>query len=386
MLGTNDLQWIELDNSAFAHNLAVFRAELPATTRTLFVAKANAYGHGLEPMIQMARTEAVEVLGVHSIEEVRAARSWDWTGPIFILGYVARACRKEVLALEAEPTVLDSETLRDYARLGQERGLPVPIHLEIETGTHRQGIDPAELPTLLEEVASTASLRLAGLSTHFANIEDTTDSTYALGQLERFRNATDPWLARFPETIRHTACSAAVLTLPETAFDLVRLGIGAYGYWPSRETRISFREAGRSGTSVEETRLRPVLAWKTRIGQIHHAAAGSYIGYGGTERVTSATRIGMLPIGYSDGFDRGLSRVGHVLVRGQRARVLGRICMNIAMVDLTDIPTAEVEDEVVLLGRQGDEEIRADDLAALLQTISYEVVARLPQSIPRYRI
>jgi alanine racemase len=182
-----------------------------------------------------------------------------------------------------------------------------------------------------------------------------------------------------PGIVRHCACSAAVLTMPETSFDMVRVGIGLYGLWPSKETLLSCLLEGR-----EEAPLRGVLTWKTRIAQIKILPAGAYVGYGCTHRTARPTRLAILPIGYSDGYDRRLSGIGHVLVRGRRAPILGRVCMNIVMIDVTDVEKAEIEDEVILIGRGGPEEIGAHHLAMLCNTISYEIVARLHPAIRRF--
>ncbi len=373
------LSWIEIDADAFRHNMGLFRARLASNTRLLLVVKANAYGHGLASISALAESAGADWLGVHALEEGIAARSHGWTRPVLIMGYVANRNLSRLLTHRLEPTVFDLETVESLDRLGSEQGVRVRCHLKLETGTNRQGIPPEDLDVYLTRFARAEGLTLAGLSTHFANIEDTTDSSYARGQLARYvALAAQVESAGFTDLLRHTACTAALLTLPETQFDLVRLGLGAYGLWPSRETRASLRTA--SGPGVE---LRPVLTWKTRVSQLKWIEAGAFVGYGCTVRTSHRTRLAVLPIGYADGYDRGLSSLGHVLVRGRRAPVLGRVCMNITLVDVTDIPDAALEDEVVLLGRQGDDEVSAERLAQLAQTIPYEIVSRLSPALPR---
>jgi alanine racemase len=238
---------------------------------------------------------------------------------------------------------------------------------------------PEELAAFLDALDHLPGLRTAGVSTHFANIEDTTDHRYARMQLERFQEISETVRRRRAGIVRHCACSAAVLTMPETSFDMVRVGIGLYGLWPSKETLLSCLLEGR-----EEAPLRPILNWKARIAQLKTLPAGSYVGYGCTHRTARPTRLAVLPIGYSDGYDRRLSGIGHVLVRGRRASILGRVCMNIVMVDVTDVEQVELEDEVILIGGDDSEEIGAQHLAGLCNTISYEIVARLNPSIPRF--
>jgi alanine racemase len=178
--------------------------------------------------------------------------------------------------------------------------------------------------------------------------------------------------------IKHTACTAAAILFPQTLFSMVRVGIGLYGLWPSKETKISALQAG-----IALNELEPVLTWKTRIAQIKTVKSGETIGYGCTDVATQDTRLAVLPVGYYDGYDRKLSSIGYVLIRGRRAPVMGRVCMNMIMVDVTNIPDVSLEDQVVLLGRQGGDSISAETLAGKIGTINYEVVARINPLIPR---
>ncbi len=373
------LSWCELDAAALRENLRAFRGLLPASTRLLLVVKANAYGHGLAAVARLAPSLGVDALGVHQLDEAAEARAAGWSGPVWVLGYVPRARLADGMDLQVEFTLYDEDSLEALSRLGQARGRPAPCHLKLETGTHRQGIAGEDLDRYLEAFASSPGLRLAGVSTHFANIEDTTDHAFARGQLDRFRAL----LARvraagFDSALAHTACSAAVLVMPETAFDCARVGIGAYGIWPSRETLASHASRG-----TELLRLQPVLAWKARIAQVKPVPAGAFVGYGCTRRTGRPSRIAVIPVGYFEGYDRRFSNLAHILVRGGRAPVLGRVCMDMFMADVTDIPAVAAEDEAVLIGRQGDEEVRATDLAAIAQTIPYEILSRLSPALPR---
>jgi alanine racemase len=219
---------------------------------------------------------------------------------------------------------------------------------------------------------------LEGYSTHFANIEDTTDPTYPTAQIRRYESmikALDK--AGYAAPVTHAACTAAAMIFPQTHRQLVRLGIGLYGLWPSREAMVSSRERG---VGLE---LRPVLSWKTRVAQVKWLPAGAYIGYGCTFRTTRKTRLAILPVGYYDGYDRKLSNTAHVLIRGRRAPIRGRICMNLCMADVTDIPAVKVEDEAVLVGAQKKERITAEQLAGWVGTINYEVVSRINPLHPR---
>jgi alanine racemase len=221
-------------------------------------------------------------------------------------------------------------------------------------------------------------INIEGISTHYANIEDTTDHTYAMAQLERFKKVVVKLEKNGIEIpIKHTACSAATILFKETHFDMVRVGISLYGLWSSRETRVS------ANSYREKIRLQPALIWKTKIAQIKELEADTPISYGLTEKLLRPSRVAILPVGYWDGYDRRLSSVGNVIISGKRCKVLGRACMNMIVVDITDAPDVKVEDEAVLLGKQGKEEITADEIAQKLGTINYEVVTRINPQIKR---
>ena len=276
-------------------------------------------------------------------------------------------------------TIYDPEDRPRLEAAAARTGRPLHVHLKLETGTHRQGLPEDTLFELAREIASTRGLELAGLSTHFADIEDTTDHGFASGQIELFERAAARLdAAGLRPRMLHAACSAAAILFPRTHLDVARAGIGLYGLWPSRETLVSARER-----ALAEIDLRPVMTWKTRVAQVKDVPAGGYVGYGRTFRTTRPSRIAVLPLGYYEGYPRSLSGRAHVLVRGCRAPVVGRICMNMTMIDVTDIEGVRAGDEAVLLGRSGDELIRAEDLANWAGTIHYEIVSRVYPSLPR---
>jgi alanine racemase len=298
------------------------------------------------------------------------------------MGYVGLDRLPVVIEHDLRPVVYDRRVLGRLDELAASAGRRVGVHLKVETGTHRQGIREEEIPEFAEQIRNSPGLRLEGLTTHFANIEDSTDHAYAVSQIERFTRIAEAVRAAGVEVpLRHTACSAATLLFSRTHLDLARVGISLYGLWPSRETYVSCLERGKP--TLE---LRPALTWKTRVAQVKAVDEGSFIGYGCTYRTSRPSRIAVLPVGYHEGYDRGLSGVAHVLIRGRRAPVRGRVCMNMCMVDVTDIPGVELEDETVLLGRQGDERVSAEQLAGWCGTISYEIVSRIPASLPRLTV
>jgi alanine racemase len=238
---------------------------------------------------------------------------------------------------------------------------------------------PEKVRGFVDQLQDVAGARLAGVSTHFANIEDTLNHEYAQSQLDKFQQALGVLgeLKVKPRYI-HTAATAAAILFDKTHFNLIRAGIGIYGLWPSRETYLSALLGHRPVPD-----LQPVLSWKTRLVQIKELPEGSYIGYGCTYRATRSIRVGILPVGYADGYDRKLGNTAYVLIRGKRAPVIGRICMNLTMVDVSDVPRAGLEDEAVLLGRDGEEQITAETMAEWAGTINYEVLTRISPLLPR---
>ena len=274
--------------------------------------------------------------------------------------------------------VYNLETLQRLAEDANGK-TPAKCHLKLETGTNRQGVAREQLPQFLELFRTKPQVQLIGVSTHFANIEDTTDHSYAEFQFKRYIE-----MKRLIEQsglsvkYYHLASSAASLLFPHTHFNLARVGIALYGLWPSKETYLSYRLAGKQNQI-----LRPVLSWKTLVAQIKDVRKGEYIGYGTTFRATANLKIAVIPIGYYDGYDRQLSNCGHVLINGMRAPVRGRICMDMFMVDVTDIPEVRLESEVVLIGKSGDEVVRAEDVAGWANTINYEVVSRIGAHLER---
>jgi alanine racemase len=371
------LNWVEIDRKSLLRNLNGFRGVAGPKVRLMPVVKSNAYGHGLPEVASiLASNDPGLWFGVNSLDEGLLLRERGLRLPILTLGHVPLLRLGEAVGADLRLTVYNAETVRTLARLKSRH--PVRLHLKLETGTNRQGVDLADAVKIAGLIARSPGLLLEGCSTHFANIEDTTSPVYPRAQLARYRKILDALRAKgYNPAINHVACTAAALVFPETHQQLVRLGIGLYGLWPSRETMLSLRERNRNFD------LAPVLTWKTRVAQVKSVPAGSYVGYGCTYRVTRKTKLAILPVGYNEGYDRKLSNTAHVLIKGRRAPIRGRVCMNLCMADVTDIPGVKLEDEVVLLGVQGKERISAEQLAAWIGTINYEVATRINPTLPR---
>jgi alanine racemase len=371
--------WIEVSKSSLRHNVDQLKHGLGSGTEFMAVVKSNAYGHGIPNVVKVVDSR-VDWFGVDSLPEAEEVRRAGSRKPVLILGYVTREARSQAVRKGFSQVIYDKESLDEIAAAATRR-VPAKVHVKIETGTSRQGVLSKDFASFLRYAKSKPNIRLEGLSTHYANIEDTNDSRYAMGQLKRFSAAVESaWSIGFNPKCLHTACSAAILMYPETHFNLVRGGVSMYGLWSSGVTRRAVLDAGHA---VE---LKPAMTWKTIVAQVKKLPKGTPISYGLTEKVTRDTRIAVIPVGYWDGFDRKLSSVGSVLIRGRRAKVLGRICMNMCVVDITDIRGVHTEDEVVLLGEQGKDMITAEELADRIGTINYEVVTRVNPISPRISV
>jgi alanine racemase len=375
----SSLVWVELERGAPDHNLRELRRCAAPEVKMCAVVKANAYGHGVAPMVRLL--ESADWFAVNSLEEGLEIRALGEKRPVLVLGHVPLSALGEAVAYDLDLTLYNLESLEALGRLDRERlgGRPIRVHLKVETGTGRQGVLPGELEGFARRLRALAGAELVGVSTHFANIEDTLNHGYAERQIAQFQQARGllKTLGLEPPLV-HAACTAPAILFPETHHNLVRTGIGVYGLWPSRETYLSALLGHRP---VPE--LKPVLSWKTRIAQLKTLPEGSYVGYGCTFKTTRATRLAVLPVGYADGYDRALGNTAHVLVAGKRAAVIGRVSMNMCMADVTDIPRAGLEEEVVLLGGSGEERISAETLATWAGTISYEVVTRISPLLER---
>jgi alanine racemase len=376
------LSWIEIDRKAILNNIANLGRLAGPKVAMAATVKANGYGHGLPEMVAILKATQVPYLALHTTAEAETARAAGWERKIMMVGGIAPEDIDAVIRLDLEPTIFEPSFIEKLGRLCRKSGLKIPVHLKLETGTHRQGLVEKELDRVGALVNKYPEIIVAGLSTHFANIEDTTDHSYARNQLKEFKKLVGILKQlRVTPRMRHTACSAALLLFQNTYFDLVRPGISIYGYWPSSETYVSYRLGGG-----ENSILTPALSFRSRITQIKTVEADSFIGYGCTYRTSSRSRIAILPVGYSDGIDRRLSNLGYVLINGRRSPIRGRVCMNLIMVDITDIPGVKLYDTATIIGRYETEEISADTHAGWCQTINYEILSRLSPLLPRHII
>jgi alanine racemase len=252
------------------------------------------------------------------------------------------------------------------------------LHVKVETGLNRQGAKGTELLSLIKSAKKGKNVVVEGVSMHFANVEDTLDRSFAEGQLKVFKKSLGEILPR--GVIRHTAASAAAMIYPKSRMNMIRLGISLYGLWPSKETKLSMKLKKGS------MNLKPVMSLKSMVAQIKEVKAGESVGYGRTWYAPRKSKIAVIPVGYSDGYDRKLSGSGRVIINGAYAPIVGRVAMNMITVDVTDIKGVKQEDEVILLGKDKKLEVSAEELAEKIGTINYEVVSRINPLIKRIAI
>ncbi len=366
----------EIDLGALRANYHALRA-IAAHHELMVVVKADGYGHGAVTVARALGAEGCRNFGVATIDEARELRRAGIGARIFLQAGFFAAQAREIVALELTPFVFDVSLIAPLAAAANASGASArfPIHLKVDTGASRLGILPGELPAVMDAMRSAPALNLEGVCTLLANAVDPS-SPITDRQLEVFHAALETLAAGgFAPKISHVANSAALVLRDDSHFNLARPGLAIYGLPPVVAVR-------------ERVALRPVMTFKTRLMQTKRIAAGSGVGYGHTFIAPRESLIGVLPVGYADGYRRGLQHGGEVLVRGERAPVIGAVSMDLTTIDLTDVPGAAVGDEVILWGKTRDARgaeasISVNDVARLAQTISYEMLCTVGKRVPR---
>jgi len=360
--------YVDLD--ALRWNFRQIREKIGPEVRVLSVVKADAYGHGAREVARALAAAGSESFGVATLEEGVELRAAGIRSPILVLAGVYPEQLGEFIQHRLTPAICETEAFKQLEKEARRRGVTLNFHLKVDTGMGRIGLPSAEVERWLPEMGQIESLKLEGLFSHFSHAESV-EGSYTQSQLKAFqlvlkrlRSAgyNPPWV--------HLANSAAVITLPSAHFTMVRPGLMLYGAYPSP-------------VMASQVALKPVLSWRTRVLQLKRVPEGSSISYGQIFVTQRESSIATLPVGYADGYPRLLSNRGEVLIRGQRAPVAGRICMDLTMVDVTDIRGVEQGDEVVLLGAQGKAAISADEMARWAETISYEIFTSISDRVPR---
>ncbi len=381
----HESSWCEVSSTAIQANVEILRRRVGSAVRLGVVVKSDAYGHGLIDCAKEFLNAGADWLIVNFAYEAIRLRSAGVTAPIYVCGNVSAAQAAAAIHPQTRFAIYDLAVAQAFDQAGQNAGFQVPLHILIETGTYRQGLTLEAALELAAAIRQLPGVRLEGIATHYADIEDTTDHRFAHGQLAHLQAAEQAFRqAGYDLQIVQSANSAATILWNQTHASLVRVGIAAYGLWPSKETFAKVLQTFAEQGEGFIPRLQPALSWRCRIVQVKAVPTGGYVGYGRSFRAPCPIQIAVLPVGYHEGYDRRLSNLGYVLIHGQRAPVCGRICMNMMMVDVTHIPSAEVGSVVTLLGQDGEEQISAEQLAGWMGTINYEVVARIHPSQSRY--
>ncbi len=373
--------WTEINLGAIRHNVQTLKKKVGKAVRLMAVVKADGYGHGAVKAAKIALKNGASWLGVARLSEAVKLRKANINAPILIFGYV-RNCDVETIAeYDLTITLFNQKMAEDIALEALRQGVYITAHLKVDTGMGRVGLLPDHLraqPALNNDAAreiriisTLENIRLEGIYTHLASA-DSMDKTYTEYQLENFDILLEELTkngVRF--SLRHVANSACIIDLPHASYNMVRSGISIYGLYPSREIQQA------------NVLLKPAMSLKSVITSLKNVPPGFKVSYGGIYTTQITTKIAIVPVGYADGYPRLLSSNGFMLVRGKRAPIAGRVCMDQTMIDVGHIPMVKPGDEVVLMGKQGDEEITADEIAQRTKTINYEIVSMLANRLPR---
>lgn len=365
--------YAEIDMDAIAENFRVMHERISPKTKMVAVIKADGYGHGAVPIARMIQPEDyIWGFAVATMTEAMILRKNQITKPVLILGYTFEEDYEDLIRYEIRPVVFKLDMAKELSQAAVQLKKTLSIHIGLDTGMSRIGFsDTEESIKTIREIASLPGIRIEGMFTHFAKADEL-DKAPANRQFERYMH----FAHRLEEAgvaipLKHVSNSAALMELADMNLDLVRAGISIYGIYPSEEV------------SRDSMKLTPAMSLHSRIVYIKEIETGTQISYGGTFTAPHPMRIATIPVGYGDGYPRMLSNKGFVLIREKRARILGRICMDQFMVDVTDILEAQELDEVVLVGRQGNEEITVDELGDLCGRFSYEFICDIGKRVPR---
>lgn len=363
-----------IDLDAILHNLKQMRAHINDDTKIMAVIKADAYGHGAVPIAwEMEELSYVYGYGVASVEEAMQLRNANIRKPILVLGYTFPYSYETLINQEITPTVFRRDVLHQLNEIAGRMNVKTPIHIKVDTGMTRIGIRPDEEgAAFVKEALSCENLVVEGIFTHFSKADET-DKAFANGQLRSFLS----FVAKCEEEndykfkFVHCSNSAGIIDMPDANLDLVRAGIILYGMWPSEDV------------SKDAVDLEPVLSLKSHIVYVKDVEAGIPVSYNGTYITERTTRIATIPVGYADGYPRNLSNTGTVIIAGKRAPIIGRVCMDQFMVDVTGIPECKEGDEVTLIGRDGSEWITIEELGAVSGRFNYEFACEIGKRTPR---
>jgi len=364
--------WVEINLDYIAQNVSRFRHLIGPMTQIMAVVKADGYGHGAVAVAETALKSGASSLAVAFVEEAISLRKAGIDVPILLLGYTDPVHFSSLIEYKLTPTVFGFEAAINFSRKAQEHNVKIPLHIKIDTGMGRIGLLPEEAVEVISRITLLPGLLTEGVFTHFAAAEEK-DEAYTSGQLKLFNRVLERCHEKgitFP--LVHAANSAASINHPSARYNLIRLGLSMYGYYPSSELE-------RKGLQ-----LFPALTFKSRVVLVKKVPPGTAISYGCTYHTTGEALIATIPVGYADGYSRLQSNRGQILIRGQRAPVVGNVCMDHFMADVTHIPGVRFNDEVVLYGRQGNELVSIEEAAEKIGTINYELLCAVNKRVPRF--
>lgn len=376
--------WIELDSSAYAHNLAFIRDLIGPKVRFCSIVKGNAYGHGTKQIVEIANSHGVNEFGVYSADEAFEVCRYAAKKPaVMVMGMLNKDQIEWAVENEISFFVFNKYRLEQTLAAARKVGKPALVHLEVETGMNRTGVEIHEFDYYTQHFIDHPDLlHWSGLCTHYAGAESVANYLRVKRQhilFNKLRKKVMNYSPVKPDII-HTACSAAALRYPATLYDLARIGILQYGFFPSRETLIE--QLTKQGEPHFDP-LKRLISWKSLVMDVKSVHTGEFVGYGTSYLATSSMRIANIPLGYAHGYARSLSNQGRVLIGGQQAKVVGMVNMNMIQADITNIPEVQPGDEVVLIGRQGEQELSVSAFGQYSDMVNYELLTRLPRIIPR---
>lgn len=364
--------WAEIDLDCIEHNVNKFRQHLGPQVGIMAVVKADGYGHGAVEASTAALNAGASHLAVAFPDEGIELRRAGINAPVLLFGYSSPDCISELLEYRLTPIIYDRETAEALGRRAAGLGARLPVHVKVDTGMGRVGASPGDAVELITTIAGTPGLGLEGVTTHFASADEEEDGSFTVQQLSLFDGIIEACRERGIEpALLHAANSAAAMAYPRSRYNMIRLGIAMYGHYPG-----SWLKKGTLN-------LRAALSFKSSIIFLKEVPAGTPISYGRTFYTSGKSLIATVPAGYADGYRRHLSNSMTVLIKGRRAPVVGRICMDQLMIDASRIPGVSRGDEVVLYGRQDGEEIAVEEVAGVLGTISYELLCAVGKRVPR---
>lgn len=375
------LSWINIDLKCIDHNIRQIKRLQRPDTKIITIVKSNAYGHGIFPVALQAIKSGADMLGVVSAPEALELRKKGIIRPIIVMGAVAKEEMVDLARQKVSFMVHNRRSLLDAIAIANIARQRVNLHLKLESGINRLGFSVDEAIKAIRSIEQHRYLTLEGIWTHLASVEELNKS-YTKSQLFQFEKLLMKLrkagikVDRIPYI--STAASAAAMLVPESRFNAVRIGIAMYGLWPSRGVQAWAKKELRS-----KVRLRPALKYRTRLISVRRVPAGVYVGYGCSFQAPRPMTLGVVPVGYAEGIPRSLSNMGFMLLKGAVVPIVGRVCMNMTILDVSKRPQSKPNDEVVIIGRSRSREITATDIADWAGTINYEIVTRLPEAIPR---